>query len=1152
MPDGDMIERRPGEEPRPPQQFDVPNIVERPPTGSSYFTEARSLLTANSLLKKVVETQLLPPERFQETVVGEVVDIKKTGETLSVLRKVEGHYEATIFDGQGRGHRILLDPSVKLIGENAIDYVHGTEVSAGERSSSYVLRKLGYSKEDAKKLEAYWLSQAKAWVRLDFDGDATKNDMIQKGEELFLRASPWDCEVMSRPDGTEAFVYTTGKSRFVISPKPPYSKSPLSESDYGYFKDVNVTLPHNLELGREASIFNIKTRDGKNVGTYSGTDPEIDPSNPNILYFINTGRIYSLDVSEGADKKPTPVPQSQIQVADPRELSLDPFGNFLVIRTGNNSLQILDKQTGDVARTYENVRGPILVDKQGDIVHVATEGRIRQIQTNFQAIPAGGTEAAHQRRDEELRQMQERFANLELGKVQKQTGDQISEQDVANTLRETISRQVTEKITTATKGEEIEDVLDRLQGLKADPANQAYTEVVDEFITQAREKLSGIQTTSFDWQLSEYRKALDEVKSVGDTVGLDEQFAKLLELRQKIDITDPQKRREIEQQMRVLQGRKDGIMTQYQGELIEAARQTLPQVEELIKECGSPQELAYFSTGSQAQQLEMMLANIRDPQVRKELRERYNLARSEQRTKLEARGQELAEQDRMRWAQVVDEAREDLSNLQEQITQLSDAREIDRFGRHPLVTAWRAKLFALPPEFREIEEKKLDIILGARKKDMEHRRELGAVGEAGELKFGNATFPVYKEPPRIWQPKLVPRKDGFSEWADLVFEDTQGRVWRPRGEQDVVVNSDMSDERTQRMVERYRKEADEHFRGIKRKVPEFDEHWRITDYHMAKLEEVAEALNLQLSNHRGILILQGEAGTGKNVLGDMLANLSNREMITVQCNENTVKEDLAYEFDFDPKTGTVRYPSRLIEGLQTPGTIIFFDEINALKPGIAKMMNSLFDYRRKLSFTAGGIPKEIVADPTVVFMGAMNPQNYAGVNRLSAEVKSRARVIDFEYPPFEERRGGRTFYRSDEAEMLAAYMDNTAELKQTEFRQVWNYVINRDTTNGADILLQGNPQMEQDVRRIYDVIRVANRLRDMYAAFQIGDSNEPMDFPTSLREVTDIVMEMNHRQGVKPIVKRVVVPKIDDRRQKRLVEQSIDAVLPDNPPPRNP
>lgn len=58
--------------------------------------------------------------------------------------------------------------------------------------------------------------------------------------------------------------------------------------------------------------------------------------------------------------------------------------------------------------------------------------------------------------------------------------------------------------------------------------------------------------------------------------------------------------------------------------------------------------------------------------------------------------------------------------------------------------------------------------------------------------------------------------------------------------------------------------------------------------------------------------------------------------------------------------------------------------------------------------------------------------------------------------------------------------------------------------------------------------------------------------PGEPREVTDIVMEMNHRQGLNRIIKRVIVPKIDDRRQKRMVEQTIDAVLPDTQDTRHP
>lgn len=1146
MGEGDMIEQGPrGSQPLTKKEA-------KPPIQSQYYAEAKAVTTPRSLLTQVVETQLLPPERFKGEQKGEVVGIEKIGETVAALKKIDGHYEIAVFNAQGEILEGSIDPSSYELFElqkGQRRNIRKRKESSDGIAASQVLVSAGFTHGSALRAEQQWYSKASQMypgIQFGNVSEGVSEGEMKQEPPLYLSVGPWSLEVKQNQTGQEMFFVTFGEDHFqiVTSPVDPPKRKPIEEQEYRGLRDSGTDLPGGLRLRKETSIFNVTDEQGKVLSSYSGTEPVLDPTNQNKLYFINTGRIYSLDVAGTANRTSKPVVESQLKVENPQEIDFDPNGNFLIVRQVNNNVAILDKESGDVVRNFENVRGPVLVDNQGDILFIDTDGKLRQIQTNFQAIPAGGSESAQKKREEELRQMQERFANLELKKVEKSKTGQVTEADVARTLRESISRQVSEQITTATDPAAIEDVLDRLQALKGDQANQAYGEVIDEFIGQAREKLSGIRTVEFNDQLTAFQQALDEVKSVGDTIGLDEQFAKLLELRQKIDVTDPQARREIGQRLRTLQGRKDTLNNQYQGELIEAANQTLPQIEQLIKETGSAQELAYFSTSTQAQQFEMMLANIRDTQVRKELRARYNAIRTEQRGKLEERSRELAEQDRQRWAQVVEEAREDLASLREQVEQLSDTREIDRFGRNPLVTAWRAKLFALPPELREIEEKKLEIILGAKKKDMEHRRELGAVGEAGELRFGNATFAVYKEPPRIWQPKFIPRKGGFSELANLVFEDTQGRVWRPEGEHDVVVSTVPENERTKHLIERYRREADEYFRGIKRRVPEFDEHWKITEFHMAKLEEIAEALNLQLVNHRGILILQGEAGTGKNVLVDMLANLSNREVVPILCNENSVKEDLTYEFYYDPVKGTYKLPSKLVEGIQAPGTIVLFDEINALKPGIAKMMNSLFDYRRRIYLPEGGKEREIITDPTVLFIGTMNPQNYAGVNRLSPEVKSRARVVDIDYPPFEEMKGGRTHYRSEEAEMLASYMEKLGELKQSEFKICWDYVINRDTTNGADRILQGDPTIKQDIRRIYDVIRVANRLRDMYTAYQTGDSNEPMDFPTSLREVTDIVMEMNHRQGVKPIVKRVIVPKIDDRRQKRLVEQTIDAVLP--------
>ncbi len=1107
--------------------------------------EARNLLAPGNPISQLVEIRDLGTDRFREQFKGEVVDVKKIGEVVAILEKQSDKYELAVFNKQATPIRVPLDPTVvEILASSRGDYIDvSSKPDVSTEKLQNILGRMGFHLRDFNPVVETWSELFFNCRSIGFPDLYVRSRVLNRGANISIPMGDWNLEVMEDQNKQATFVLGVGGSYFEMYPNGPFKKLPLSGEEFAKLEELDKDLPGDLQIVKGYNLFHITNNTGLQQG-YSGLSPTQDPSNPGILYFINSGQVYSLDTKGVLDRTTYPVSESQIKIQDPQELAIDPNGNFLIIRSSDNKLSIVDKETGDIAEVVEDVKGFLTVDKLGGIVYLDTQDKLREVQANFQTIPPGGSKLLLEKKEAQLREQQERFANLELGKVTGKSRAAISEVDVANTLRETISRQVLEPINSATNPVVLEDILDRLQGLKVDPANQAYQEVIDEFITQARGKLSGIRTAEFSTQLDSYKLALDEVKSVGDTIGLDEQFARILELRQKLDVVDPQQRREVEQRLRTLQTRKDTLNNQYQGELIAAVNEAIPQIEQLIEETGSPQELAYFSTSVQAQQFEMMLANIRDPQVRKELRDKYSAMRTKQRGKLEEGNRQLEEQDRQRWAQVVDEAREDLASLREQIEQLSDSGEVDRFGRNPLVTAWRAKLFALPPELREIEEKRLEIILGARKKDMEHRKELGAVGETGELKFGNATFPIFKEPPRIWQPKLLPRPGGFAQWADLIFEDSQGKIWRPAKDHDLIVSTDLNDERTRILIEQYHKQADEYFRGIKRRVPEFDEHWRITDYNMEKLEEVVEALNLQLANHRGILIMQGEAGTGKNVLVDMLANLSDREVITVACNENSTKEDLTYDFDYDPKTGTVRWPSRLLEGLQTPGTIILFDEINALKPGISKMLNSLFDYRRRLLFTSGGTAKEIITDPTVLFLGTMNPQNYGGVNRLSPEVKSRARVVDIDYPPFEVARNGRTYYRSDEAEMLAAYMDGLSDFKQPEVRQIWHYLINRDTTNGADRMLSGNPQIETDVRRVYDVIRVANRLREMYTAYQVGDSNEPMDFPTSLREVTDIVMEMNHRQGVKPMIKRVIVPKIDDRRQKKLVEQTIDAVLP--------
>jgi len=78
---------------------------------------------------------------------------------------------------------------------------------------------------------------------------------------------------------------------------------------------------------------------------------------------------------------------------------------------------------------------------------------------------------------------------------------------------------------------------------------------------------------------------------------------------------------------------------------------------------------------------------------------------------------------------------------------------------------------------------------------------------------------------------------------------------------------------------------------------------------------MAKLLRQQQDNQKSILILEGEAGTGKNVMVDMFAHFTNRETYTFSCNFQTEKEDITFAFKFDPGKGTYNVDSRLIEML---------------------------------------------------------------------------------------------------------------------------------------------------------------------------------------------------------------------------------------------
>ncbi|PKN39066.1 MAG: hypothetical protein CVU62_02390 [Deltaproteobacteria bacterium HGW-Deltaproteobacteria-2] len=307
--------------------------------------------------------------------------------------------------------------------------------------------------------------------------------------------------------------------------------------------------------------------------------------------------------------------------------------------------------------------------------------------------------------------------------------------------------------------------------------------------------------------------------------------------------------------------------------------------------------------------------------------------------------------------------------------------------------------------------------------------------------------------------------------------------------------------------------------------------------HVVKtMEKFIRLMNRQRERGQGVVIIQGDAGTGKNKIVDHLAYLTRRPVFRFTCSAGKDEQDLKYLLEYDSKRGTYRINSTVVEALETPGAILEFDEINTLKPEVAKILNSLFDHDRALFL---GEDKEVVkAANEVVLVGLQNPQHYMGVKPLAETIKSRARIMEITYPPFEKE--DKTShepkqYRSDEAMILRQYVANLKELDLKDFQLLWDNVVNdKSDPLAADFLTADRKERIEDLKEIVDM---ANKIREAYRAYYEGKSDDPIKFVFSLRESIEAASELDDieltdkekEQGItraKKAVQEVILPKI--------------------------
>jgi hypothetical protein len=161
-----------------------------------------------------------------------------------------------------------------------------------------------------------------------------------------------------------------------------------------------------------------------------------------------------------------------------------------------------------------------------------------------------------------------------------------------------------------------------------------------------------------------------------------------------------------------------------------------------------------------------------------------------------------------------------------------------------------------------------------------------------------------------------------------------------------------------------------------------------------------------------------------------------------------------------------------------------------------------------------------------------------GVKPLAETIKSRARIMEVLYPPFEKEKTNSNEppqYRADEAMILRQYLPEFKGMDQREFQLAWDMVVNKKKDPRAADLVTA--ERTKQIENIKEIVTIANRVREAYWAYHEGRSDDPIKFVFSLRESVEAAYELadveltEQEKGrgmtrAKKAVQDVILPKI--------------------------
>lgn len=921
------------------------------------------------------------------------------------------------------------------------------------------------------------------------------------------------------------------------------------------------------------------------------TDPSLDPENNSTIWLVDDGKVMSLD-----GEKITTGSYEFTEAKLPPEIGkclavdIDPHGNFLIVThegdTGKK-LAFLDKKTLSLVEEVEGVSKPPIVDQEGNVVFIDTNNQLRIVVTNFDHFPTGYGAKIAEIQEKRMAAFRTQIASLELPEVNPATMQSPRSESAMNSadaaitaLNQKLESMFQPLIESATTDADIQTARLQLQTIMSKPEYSAYQIASSTIDRNLELKTAQLRANKLGIDLESLATQIPMIKTLEGSLALTKELERIQALRNETNflLVNPEETKKLQEKIKEVEGKVQEIQQGYQGELVISLQSGFGEVQQILSSAQTLMEMEEARKDPAVRKYLEKINMISDSKQRAEIRKLYSTAvearQQEIETVLSARG----ESRKARAAEIAADIEGTFKSLERNIDGI-----LRESGGMMNLNAWkegsatvadvREQIRQLPIEYQEGYMNRIEEMIIQKQKA--HQQQVAGTekkdkkSKGATVKFGTESFPVYQIPLLNVTPGWSPlNKDMTSknDKGELVFQSTTGEVWKT-GEY-MVMN--MDDQQRQQKYELLRKKAEARF-NPKRRVPELPDEMVLTPSQEKTLEKMTKLFRRQLGlnqslvrerNPRGITIMQGDAGVGKDFSIEIFAAATNREIVSVPCRFSMDPEDITSEYRFNPKKGTFRVPSQFAQALSKPGTIVNFIEINTMPPEVSKMLNSVFDFKRTLYFTQGADPdsvelnldgagQEIKIDNDVIFIGTMNPENYIGTRPLPQEFKSRARFMDVDYPPYrvainangEETRfpveqtsvpNGFTEMKilPDEAMILAKQVDALKSLTSDEFKKLWDHKINKQAGNGADMF--DNPERSKAIENLNQVVKIANKMRQAYRSFQTNQPGaEVFEFVFSIRESQDIIAELVETGSVKTAVADVVLPKIPDAEQKK-------------------